>query len=107
MAVSKASMTSSAATQPSHDDDCVMVDFESVYDDEERKWVSKVGVENIGKKLVNSKEGPPTFEQPNMTLREFLEYGNMLVQEQENVKRVQSAEKYLKEAAFGEANENT
>ncbi|KAF3449102.1 hypothetical protein FNV43_RR09826 [Rhamnella rubrinervis] len=78
-----------------------------VYDDEVRKWVSKVGVENIGGKLVNSKEGPPTFEQPNMTLRELLEYGNMLVQEQENVKRVQLAEKYLKEAAFGEANENT
>lgn len=77
-----------------------------VYDDEVRKWISKVGVENIGKKVVNSKEGPPTFVQPNMTLRGLLEYGNMLVLEQANVKRVQLAEKYLKEAAFGEANED-
>ncbi|XP_060674027.1 ribulose bisphosphate carboxylase/oxygenase activase 2, chloroplastic-like [Ziziphus jujuba] len=76
-----------------------------VYDDQVRKWISKVGVEHIGKKLVNSKEGPPTFKQPNMTLGQLLKYGNMLVQEQENVKRVQLAEKYLKEAAFGEANE--
>ncbi|XP_031743127.1 ribulose bisphosphate carboxylase/oxygenase activase, chloroplastic isoform X1 [Cucumis sativus] len=77
-----------------------------VYDDEVRNWVCSVGVENIAKKLVNSKEGPPTFEQPKMTLEKLLEYGNMLVQEQENVKRVQLADKYLSEAALGDANED-
>jgi len=77
-----------------------------VYDDEVRKWISGVGVENVGKKLVNSKEGPPTFKQPQMSLNKLLEYGNMLVQEQENVKRVQLADKYLKEAALGDANED-
>ncbi|KAH6827228.1 rubisco activase [Perilla frutescens var. hirtella] len=77
-----------------------------VYDDEVRKWVSGVGVENIGGKLVNSREGPPKFEQPKMTLEKLLEYGNMLVQEQENVKRVQLADKYLKDAALGEANKD-
>ncbi|KAF3454653.1 hypothetical protein FNV43_RR05101 [Rhamnella rubrinervis] len=78
-----------------------------VYDDEVRKWISGIGVESIGKRLVNSKEGPPTFEQPKMTLDKLLEYGNMLVQEQENVKRVQLADKYLSEAALGEANEDS
>ncbi|XP_027336916.1 ribulose bisphosphate carboxylase/oxygenase activase 1, chloroplastic-like isoform X2 [Abrus precatorius] len=77
-----------------------------VYDDEVRKWIAGVGVENVGKKLVNSKEGPPTFEQPKMSLDKLLQYGNMLVQEQENVKRVQLADKYLNEAALGEANED-
>jgi len=77
-----------------------------VYDDEVRKWVSGVGVDGIGKKLVNSKEGPPTFEQPKMSLDKLLQYGNMLVQEQENVKRVQLADKYLNEAALGNANED-
>jgi hypothetical protein len=75
-----------------------------VYDDEVRKWIAGVGVETIGKKLVNSKEGPPTFEQPKMTIEKLLEYGSMLVQEQDNVKRVQLAEKYLSEAALGDAN---
>ncbi|XP_051119918.1 ribulose bisphosphate carboxylase/oxygenase activase, chloroplastic-like [Andrographis paniculata] len=75
-----------------------------VYDDEVRGWISGVGVESIGKKLVNSREGPPTFEQPKMTLAKLLEYGHMLVQEQENVKRVQLADKYLKDAALGDAN---
>lgn len=76
------------------------------YDDEVRKWISSVGVENVGKRLVNSKDGPPTFEQPKMSLQKLLQYGNMLVQEQENVKRVQLSEKYLKEAALGDANED-
>ncbi|KAL1559440.1 AFG3 protein [Salvia divinorum] len=78
-----------------------------VYDDEVRKWVSGVGIENIGSKLVNSRDGPPTFAQPKMTLEKLLEYGFMLVQEQENVKRVQLAEKYLKDAALGEANKDS
>lgn len=75
-----------------------------VYDDEVRKWISGTGIEVIGKKLVNSREAPPTFEQPKMTLEKLLGYGNMLVQEQDNVKRVQLAEKYMSEAALGEAN---
>ncbi|GAB2224595.1 hypothetical protein Droror1_Dr00005357 [Drosera rotundifolia] len=78
-----------------------------VYDDEVRKWIANVGVEKIGKRLVNSKEGPPTFEQPKMTLEKLLEYGGMLVQEQENVKRVQLADKYLSEAALGDANQDS
>lgn len=61
----------------------------------------------IGKKLVNSREGPPTFEQPEITLEKLLEYGNMLVQEQENVKRVQLADKYMSEASLGEANQDS
>lgn len=39
-----------------------------------------------------------------MTLEKLLEYGDMLVQEQENAKRVQLADKYLSEATLGNAN---
>ncbi|KAH9316548.1 hypothetical protein KI387_025175, partial [Taxus chinensis] len=78
-----------------------------VYDDEVRKWIGEVGVESIGKKLINSREGPPTFQKPAMTVEKLLEYGNMLVKEQENVKRVQLADKYMSEAALGEANEDS
>ncbi|KAH9615437.1 hypothetical protein KSS87_015117 [Heliosperma pusillum] len=77
-----------------------------VYDDEVRRWVSEVGIDGIGKKLVNSRDGPVTFAQPKMTLAKLLEYGNMLVQEQENVKRVQLADKYMSEAALGDANQD-
>ena len=77
-----------------------------VYDDEVRNWIGDLGVDKVGKRLVNSREGPPTFEQPKMTLEKLMEYGNMLVKEQENVKRVQLADKYLSEAALGDANED-
>ncbi|XP_049342673.1 ribulose bisphosphate carboxylase/oxygenase activase 1, chloroplastic-like [Solanum verrucosum] len=75
-----------------------------VYDDKVRKWIEKTGIEQVGEKLLNSIEGPPKFEQPKMTIDKLLEYGYLLVQEQENVKRVQLADKYLKEAALGDAN---
>lgn len=75
-----------------------------MYDDEVRKWIEGVGVENMGKNLVNAKGGPPKFQKPAMTLQKLLEYGFKLVEEQENVKRVQLADTYLKEADFGDAN---
>ena len=89
--------------------DFLVIDFfgalrARVYDDEVRKFVEGLGVEKIGKRLVNSREGPPKFEQPEMTLDKLMEYGNMLVMEQENVKRVQLADQYLNEAALGDAN---
>ncbi|OVA19179.1 ATPase [Macleaya cordata] len=78
-----------------------------IYDEEVRKWVSEIGVENIGKKLVNSKEAQPMFQKPVITVEKLLEYGKMLVQEQENVKRVQLADKYLShDAALGDANQD-
>ncbi len=77
-----------------------------MYDDEVRKWVSTTGVENLGKRLVNSRDGPVTFDKPRMTLDKLMQYGFMLVQEQENVKRVQLADKYMSSAALGDANED-
>ncbi|KAH6802856.1 rubisco activase [Perilla frutescens var. frutescens] len=76
-----------------------------VYDDEVRKWIVNVGVENMGSKLVNSREKLPQFEQPKITVAKLIEYGNMLVQEQQNVKMIQLSHKYLNEAALGDANQ--
>ncbi|KAK9916593.1 hypothetical protein WJX75_004643 [Coccomyxa subellipsoidea] len=69
-----------------------------VYDDKVREFVTTIGMENIGKRLVNSREGKVTFEKPEMDLNTLLKYGNLLVDEQENVKRVQLADSYLKGA---------
>lgn len=77
-----------------------------MYDDEVRKWIASVGVEEMGRKLVNSREKLPVFEQPKMSVAKLMEYGKMIVEEQENVKRVQLSEKYLKEAALGDSNED-
>eukprot|EP00898_Chlorokybus_atmophyticus_P006095 jgi/Chlat1/6487/Chrsp45S05981 len=75
-----------------------------VYDDEVRKMIADIGVVNIGKRLVNSREGPPKFEKPRITKEILFKYGDMLVAEQQNVKRVQYANEYMTGAALGNAN---
>jgi len=66
-----------------------------VYDDKVRSFVTGIGFENLGKRLINSREGKVTFEKPVMRLDILMKYGRALTQEQENVKRVQLAEAYM------------
>ncbi|KAJ9513365.1 hypothetical protein QJQ45_001397 [Haematococcus lacustris] len=66
-----------------------------VYDEKVRDFVTQLGVENLGKRLINSREGKVTFERPRMTLDVLMKFGQSLVQEQENVKRVQLADAYM------------
>ncbi len=60
-----------------------------------RDFVQNIGMENMGKRLINSREGKVEFEKPAMNLSTLMKYGQMLVDEQENVKRVQLADAYL------------
>ena len=71
-----------------------------VYDDKVREFVKELGVENLGKRLINNAKGKVEFEKPSMNLNILLNYGHSLVGEQENVKRVQLAEEYLSGAAL-------
>ena len=69
-----------------------------------REFVGSVGLENLGKRLVNSREGPVSFELPNMNIDILLKYGNLLIQEQDNVQQVQLADEYLDTAALPGSN---
>jgi hypothetical protein len=71
-----------------------------VYDDCVREFCSSIGVDNLGKRLVNSKEGKVAFDKPAMTLDVLMKYGLDVVKEQDNVKRVQLAEEYMMSAAL-------
>ena len=52
-----------------------------VYDDKVREFVEGVGLENIGKRLVNNRE-KVEFVKPEMSLDKLLKYGQLLVDEQ-------------------------
>ena len=52
-----------------------------MYDDKVREFVEGVGLENIGKRLVNNRE-KVEFVKPEMTLEKLLKYGQYLVDEQ-------------------------
>merc|ERR1712032_876883 len=56
-----------------------------IYDDLVRGFIVDTGLEDLGKRLVNSREGPPKFEKPQMDVDTLLKYGNLLVEEQEKV----------------------
>jgi len=71
-----------------------------IYDDVIWKYVEDTGVSNMNMNLVNTRT-PPTFDMPRMDIRMLMEYGDLLVQEQDNVKRVQLADAYLDGAALG------
>lgn len=60
-----------------------------------REFVLGMGIENIGKRLVNSREGKVEFEKPQMSLEALMKYGKLLTDEQENVRRVQLADSYF------------
>jgi len=73
-----------------------------VYDDKVRDFVNDIGIESIGRRLVNSKEGKVVFEKPEMNLETLISYGDSLREEQDNVQKIQLADLYLEEAALGE-----
>merc|ERR1712176_572582 len=67
-----------------------------IYDDKVRDFIVEHGIENLGKQLVNRREGKVKMDKPEIAVDTLMSYGNTLVQEQENVKRVQLADSYLK-----------
>merc|ERR1712139_374967 len=67
-----------------------------IYDDKVREFITEHGIENLGKQLINRKDGKIEPDKPVINVEILMSYGNALVQEQENVKRVQLADSYLK-----------
>lgn len=65
-----------------------------------RSFVGDQGIENLSKRLINSREGKVQLPKPTMSLDVLMRYGRQLTQEQENVKRVQLAEEYMAGAAL-------
>ncbi|MUL37935.1 ribulose bisphosphate carboxylase small subunit [Gloeocapsopsis dulcis] len=56
-----------------------------VYDEQIRRFIHNIGVENVSLRVVNSNEGPPTFKKPEFGLSHLIEHGNFMVQEQQRV----------------------
>jgi hypothetical protein len=70
-----------------------------IYDDVIWEYVQKTGVKNLNSNLVNTRT-PPKFDMPQIGLQMLLNYGHKLVEEQDNVKRVQLADEYLEGASL-------
>eukprot|EP00741_Cyanophora_paradoxa_P015150 tig00020848_g14621.t1 len=66
-----------------------------IYDDEIRKFIETTGVENLSKRIVNTKTPLPEFRKPQITLQTLLTYGERLSNEMRLVQEVKLAEEYV------------
>lgn len=75
-----------------------------IYDDKVREFLEQIGFENMGSRLVNSREGKVRLEKPIVNIDVLLRYGTEITREQDNVKRVTLADSYLKGAVLAGSN---
>ncbi|BBN01039.1 hypothetical protein MPTK1_2g04090 [Marchantia polymorpha subsp. ruderalis] len=68
------------------------------YDKEVLKWANEIGIENLGRKLINKKrdEPLPVFIAPEQTLEKLIEAGESLVEEQNMVNNMRLSDVYMK-----------
>jgi hypothetical protein len=71
-----------------------------IYDDLVRGFASDIGIENLGPSLVKPGAKRVSLPKPEMNQSLLMQYGHKLVEEQDNVKRVQLADAYLHGAAL-------
>ncbi|NEP82418.1 MAG: ribulose 1,5-bisphosphate carboxylase, partial [Okeania sp. SIO3B3] len=72
-----------------------------IYDEQIRDFIHKVGIEKISKRVVNSVEKIPDFPQPNFNLSHLLEYGKIMVGEQQRIRELRLVETYNQSRLFG------
>jgi len=65
-----------------------------LYDEQVRAFIHQVGLQKISPYLAN-KSGPvPEFKKPNFSLSRLVEFGNLLVQEQQRIREMRLVEEY-------------
>lgn len=72
-----------------------------IYDEQVRQFIHEIGIERVSLRVVNSVEGPPTFPKPNFDLSRLLEFGDLLVQEQQRVEEMRLVRVYNQSLNFG------
>ncbi|VXD22571.1 ribulose bisphosphate carboxylase small subunit [Planktothrix paucivesiculata] len=65
-----------------------------IYDEQIRDFIHKLGVESISKRIVNSAEKPPEFQNPNFKLSHLIEMGQLMVGEQKRIQDMRLVEEY-------------
>ncbi len=65
-----------------------------IYDEQIRDFIHKLGVESISKRIVNSAEKPPEFQNPNFKLPHLIEMGKLMVGEQKRIQDMRLVEEY-------------
>jgi ribulose bisphosphate carboxylase small subunit len=65
-----------------------------IYDEQVLQFIQDIGFDRVSSRLVNSKEGPPQFPKPNFALPHLIEFGQLMVGEQQRVETLRLAREY-------------
>ncbi len=65
-----------------------------IYDEQIQNFIHQVGIDRISKRVVNSAEKPPEFQNPNFSFSHLLEMGHQMVAEQRRIQELRLVEEY-------------
>ncbi len=71
-----------------------------IYDEQIRKFIHTIGIEQVSKRLVNSVEEPPGFQNPNFSLAHLVEMGNLMVGQQKRIQEMRLVDEYNQSRLF-------
>jgi len=72
-----------------------------IYDEQILDFIQNIGIEKLGKRIVNSKEKPPEFVRPNFDLSHLINIADTMVREQNRIHELHLVEEYNKSRLFG------
>jgi ribulose bisphosphate carboxylase small subunit len=65
-----------------------------IYDEQIRQFIYQVGIDKVSFRVIKSADGPPIFPKPNFSLSRLVEFGNLMVREQDRVREMGLARQY-------------
>jgi ribulose bisphosphate carboxylase small subunit len=92
--VSRADIQTLVDTFPDQSIDFYSALRSRLYDEQVRQLIQDVGIEKIGRRIVNSAEKPPEFRKPNFSLPHLIETGYLLVHEQDRIREMRLMQEY-------------
>ena len=73
-----------------------------IYDEQIRQFIHTIGIEQVSKRLVNSAEEPPGFQNPNFSLAHLVEMGNLMVGQQKRIQEMRLVDEYNQSRLFNQ-----
>lgn len=71
-----------------------------IYDEQIRQFIHTIGIEQVSKRLVNSAEEPPGFQNPNFSLAHLVEMGSLMVGQQKRIQEMRLVDEYNQSRLF-------
>lgn len=72
-----------------------------LYDEQIRSFIHQIGIARVSGRVVNSADKPPEFRRPDFSLSHLIEFGKLMVAEQQRVENSRLVREYSQARDFG------